>query len=140
MPITFSAITYSNDTGYCKQMGYIFWGLEVIWFLHNCFIKIGHIKTYSKLEISLPIIAPYQYKSVDSRSCLVYRLQTPSCIILLVSFLKTSFKCTGIEYGMGDQKTSNNIKNIRIIGKNLFIACNELENYTFVVRHFRLLL
>ena len=79
MPITFSVVTYSNDTGFCKQMGNIFWHFEVIWLLHNCFIEIGWVKTYSKLEISLLIPALYQYKAVDPRSCLVYRFQN-SCL------------------------------------------------------------
>ena len=59
VPITFSAITYGNDPGFCKQMGYISCGLDVIW-SHNSFIEIGQEKTYSKPEISLFFLAIYQ--------------------------------------------------------------------------------
>ena len=133
-------------------MGYISWGLEVIWFSHNCFIKIGQVKTNSKLEISLLILVLYPDRAVDLRSCLVHRLQN-SCLLHLVNLLLESFFqmhrdwstggllwCdTGIHLNMvwGTRKASNTIINIRIIGKNLFFACNVLGNHTFEVRHFR---
>ena len=67
-------------------MGNIFWGFEVKWFWHNCFIVIGWVKTYSKLEISLLILALYHYKAVDPRSSLVH-----SCLQHLVNLLLESF-------------------------------------------------
>ena len=87
--ITFSAITNNNNTGVCKQLGYIFWGFKVIWFLHNCFIKIGWFKAYSQLKISLLIFPLNLYKAVDPRSCLVHRLQN-SCLVHLVNLLLES--------------------------------------------------
>ena len=73
MQITLSAITKRNETGFCKQIGDIFLGLEIIWFSHNCFIEIGQVEMYSELEISLLILALYQNKVVDPRSCSVHR-------------------------------------------------------------------
>ena len=71
----FLTITYSNDTGSCKKMGYIFWGLEVMWLMYYGFIQIGQVKTDSQLEISMLIFSLYKYKTVDSRGCLVHRVQ-----------------------------------------------------------------
>ena len=75
VPITFSAITNSNNTGFCKQMGYIFWGLEVIWLMHYGFIEIGWVKADSQLEISKLIFSLYKYETVHPRGCLVHMLQ-----------------------------------------------------------------
>ena len=78
--------------------------------------------------------------------------KTPVCHILSISFLKDSFRCTGIgqqgllgchtrinlDMVLGTRKASNTIKNIWIVVKNLFLACNELGYHTFVVADFRL--
>ena len=81
--------------------------------------------------------------------------KTLTCNILsFFSSLKTSFKWMGICWqGLlrcntrihlnmvwGTRKASNTSKNISISDKNLFLACNELGNHTYMVRHFRLFL
>ena len=109
VPITFSAITYSNNTGCCKQMGYIYLGFEVICFMHYCYIQIGWVKTDSQLEISLHILPPTSTKLLIQGGAWFPDFKIPTCNILSISFLKDSLRCTGIgQQGVyfGASKTS----------------------------------
>ena len=124
----FSAITNSNNTGFCKQMGKTFWGLEVIWFLHNCFVKIGWVKNKFWAWDFLAYPCPPLVQNCWSKELLVSQV---SKLLLVTSCQSPSWKpfqmnrdwsaggllrCdTRIQLNMvwGTRKVSNTIKKIQ---------------------------
>ena len=155
VPITFSAITNCDYPCFCNQMGYIFWGLEVIY--GSCTIALfrlvgpKHILNLRFPSLSFPSRST---KLLIQRVAWWTGFKTPACNILSISFLKDSFKMnwdwlargllgcdTRIYLNMvwGTRKASNTFENIWISFMNLIFACNKLGHYTFVVRHYRFL-
>ena len=122
-------------TGFCKQMGYIFWDLEPIWFSHNCFIKVNWVKTNLSLKFPCLSLPSTSTKLLIQGNCLVPQ---GSELLLVTSGQSPYWELLSNAKGIGQQglfwcdtgshlnmiwwprKASNTIKNIRMIARNLF--------------------
>ena len=90
------AITHRHDACIHKQMSYVLRCLEMIWFPHYCFIKIGGTQADSKLQVTSLVFPSTNTKLLihGVASCTGFRIRTFN--ILSISCLKASFKCIGI--------------------------------------------
>ena len=96
MPVTFSAITNSNDTGFCKQIGNIFWVLRWYGSHTNALLRLVGSRHILSLRYPCLSLSSTNTKLLIQGVAWFTGFKTSTCNILSISFLKASFEWTGI--------------------------------------------